>query len=178
MPFKAILSCVNWVSISCSKRVEYAETLLRFFDRLGGVTGKSESLVEGNPKVFYLRVPWNWMANDANIGRWKFYRSPATGEVYCLGLGGIDFPLPLFEKGRKSHKETLRCKLYKDFHRTRISLLWGESVVKKFYKDGQQTFVPDWVERPFDIKKHEAGWSLKTPVVIYFQVNIIKSSNW
>jgi hypothetical protein len=60
------------------------------------VTGKGESLVEGNPKVFYLRGPWNWMAmaTDTNIGRRKFSRSPAMGEVYCLGLGDIDFYLP------------------------------------------------------------------------------------
>jgi hypothetical protein len=30
-------------------------------------------------------------------------------EVYCLGIGGIDFTLPSFEIGRKSHKETLQC---------------------------------------------------------------------
>jgi hypothetical protein len=41
------------------KWVEYAESLLRFFDRLGGVTGKSEPLVQGNSQVFYLSGPWN-----------------------------------------------------------------------------------------------------------------------
>jgi hypothetical protein len=38
-----------------------------------------------------------------------FSWSPATGEVYCLGLGGIDFNLSLFERGRKSYMVTLQC---------------------------------------------------------------------
>jgi hypothetical protein len=37
-----------------------------------------------------------------------FSWSPATGEVYCMGLGGIDFNLSLFERGRKSYKLTLQ----------------------------------------------------------------------
>jgi hypothetical protein len=49
------------------------------------------------------------MVNNADIGRWKFFRSPAKGEVYYLGLGDIDVNLPLFEIDRKSHKVTLQC---------------------------------------------------------------------
>jgi hypothetical protein len=49
------------------------------------------------------------MATDTYIGRWKFSGSPATVEVYCLGLRGIDFNLPLFKIGRKRHKVTFQC---------------------------------------------------------------------
>jgi hypothetical protein len=75
------------------------------------------------------------MATYANIGSWKFYWSPTTGVVYCLGLGGIDFNLRLFEIVRKSQSDLAvsSAKVVVSH-----SLLW----VKKLYKDGNRIRTP------------------------------------
>jgi hypothetical protein len=68
----------------------------------------------------------------------------------CLGLGGIDFNLSLFEIRRKSHKVTLqyganyiRVPIGHEYQSvvgksggfTSVALLWGEYAVKKLYKE-------------------------------------------
>jgi hypothetical protein len=71
-------------------------------------------------------------------------------EVYCLGLGDINFNLPLFEIGKKSHNSAVQTILGFQSN-TNIavssmkvavshSLLWGKSAVKKLYKDPSKNF--------------------------------------
>jgi hypothetical protein len=65
-----------------------------------------------------------------------FYRRPATDDVYCLGLEGIDFNLPC------SAVQTilgfpLDTNIAVSLTKVAVShsLLWGKSAVKKLYKD-------------------------------------------
>jgi hypothetical protein len=73
---------IDFVYSKMSRVYTDTESLLRFYYRIGSVTGKNEFLVEGSSKVFYPRGPRNWLFIDANIGRWKFSYSSATDEVY------------------------------------------------------------------------------------------------
>jgi hypothetical protein len=61
------------------------------------VTGECESLVEGNPKAFYFCGPWDRIAPNPDVSSWQFPWRPTSGEIYCLGLGRVDFYLPLLE---------------------------------------------------------------------------------
>jgi hypothetical protein len=46
------------------------------------VTGECESLVEGNPKVFYFCGPWDRMAPNPDVSSWQFPWRPTS--VSCI----------------------------------------------------------------------------------------------